>query len=209
MVKVFSFWINYVDGFYLKHLDKIQVDSEDELYVILTELRSVLNTKLTKTEHFYKLDSQSRKILICSNDFIVKRHKLMLNHDTNPLTFNGAESSSTTNINVSKMIEIHTYFELIDFQLNININKTETIRDQVNAVYLNAPKSFPWILWSVGDVTTSRLATRIGNEYVLTSAFLLTMLPGTISIFYGDEIGLQDTIITSSNKVTISLKFFI
>ena len=106
------------------------------------------------------------------------------------------------------MIEIHSYFELIDFQLNININKTETIRDQVNAVYLNAAKSFPWILWSVGDVTTSRLATRIGNEYVLTSAFLLTMLPGTISIFYGDEIGLQDTIITSSNKVTILLQFF-
>lgn len=207
MVKVFNFWNNYVDGFYLKHLDKIQVDSEDELYVILAELRNVLNGKLTKTES-YKLDSESRKILICSNDFIVKRHKLMLNHGTNPLTFNGAESSSTTNINVSKMIEIHSYFELIDFQLNININKTETIRDQVNAVYLNAAKSFPWILWSVGDVTTSRLATRIGNEYVLTSAFLLTMLPGTISIFYGDEIGLQDTIITSSNKVTILLQFF-
>jgi glycosidase len=196
MLEVFEFWVDYVDGFYLKHLDHLQIDSEAALHDILEELRNLLNTKLTHE------GTPTRKILICSSNFAHKRHKLLFNHMRNPLESNDHRMSTTAN-NASKVVDIYTYFDLIDFQLNIDINKTETIRDQVNAIFLNAPKSFPWIHWSVGNVATSRLSTRIGSEYSVTAVFLLIMLPGTISLFYGDEIGIRDTFDPLSHKVIL------
>ena len=98
--------------------------------------------------------------------------------------------------------DLFAYFHLIDTFLDIQINKTESIRDQVNEVYLNEPKSHPWILWNVGSAVSSRLATRIGSEYAATAAFLLMMLPGSVSLFYGDEIGLRDSVDALSNRVS-------
>ena len=57
---------------------------------------------------------------------------------------------STTANNSTKIVDINAYFDLIDFQIDIDINKTDTIRDQVNAIFLNSPHT-PWIHWSVGD----------------------------------------------------------
>ena len=50
----------------------------------------------------------------------------------------------------------------------------------------------------------SRLATRIGGQHSLAAAFLLIMLPGTISLFYGDEIGLEDSYDLVMRKVSQS-----
>lgn len=196
MLEVFDFWLDYIDGFYLKHLDHLMIDSESALYDILKDLRNLLNRKLTRE------GIGVRKILVCSSDFVHKRHKLMLNYMRDPLAPNDPKMGTTAN-NASKVVDIYTYFDLIDFQLNIDINKTETIRDQVNAIFLNAPKSFPWIHWSVGNVATSRLSTRIGSQYTASAVFLLIMLPGTVSIFYGDEIGIQDTFDLISHKVLL------
>jgi glycosidase len=220
MLQVFHFWLDYVDGFYLKGLEHIQIDSDVELHDILAQLRDLLNTKLTGET---AMTIKDRKILICSSDFVQYRHKLMWNYGNSPLAFsNDAWSSSgsasigvaseafnalkhhgyiNANTNTSRDIDIFSFFDLIDFQLSYQINKTETIRDQVNAIFLNAPKSFPWIHWNIGDVRTSRVASLIGDEYSLTSIFLLIMLPGTISVFYGDEIGLQNSFDTISHKV--------
>lgn len=48
MLEVFHFWLQYIDGLYLKHLDRIQIDSEAVLFDILKDVRNLLNTKLTR-----------------------------------------------------------------------------------------------------------------------------------------------------------------
>uniref|UniRef100_A0A6P6YL49 alpha-glucosidase n=1 Tax=Dermatophagoides pteronyssinus TaxID=6956 RepID=A0A6P6YL49_DERPT len=101
---------------------------------------------------------------------------------------------------------IYHYFDLVHFELIIRPNHIDTIRDQVNFVFLNRPADFPTIMWSLGGNSGHRhqrrrrplyrqlrLANRIGSSnYSLACLFMLTMMPGTIMIFYGDEIGLTN-----------------
>lgn len=98
---------------------------------------------------------------------------------------------------------IYSYFDLVDIYLDIQLNQTENIRDQINSVYINEPLSHPWVNWNIGSTVTSRLATRLGSNITLTSMFLLFMLPGSVTIFYGDELALKNSISSASYKVRI------
>lgn len=98
--------------------------------------------------------------------------------------------------------DIFSYFHLIDTFLDIRTNQTENIRDQVNEVFFNEPESHPRILWNIGSATSSRLASRVGTELSGVASFLLVMLPGSISLFYGDEIGLKDSYDSVSKRVS-------
>ena len=104
--------------------------------------------------------------------------------------------------------DVYSYFHLIDTFLDLKMNETEDLRDRVNEVFLNEPDSRPWILWNLGSVTSSRLVTRINPELVTTASFLLFMLPGSISILYGDEIGLRSAVDEGSKKVSTHLLVF-
>ena len=160
MFEVFDFWLQYIDGFYLKHLEELHIDSEVTLYDILRELRLTANRMNSRG-----VGVSAAKILICSSNFVQKRHKLLLNYMRDPLAPNDLRMSTTAN-NGTKIVDINAYFDLIDFQIDIDINKTETIRDQVNALFLNSPHT-PWIHWSVGDVERY-------YSFILLSFFLLT-----------------------------------
>ena len=96
---------------------------------------------------------------------------------------------------------IYSYFDLVDIYLDIQLNQTENIRDQINSVYINEPPSHPWVNWNIGSSITSRLATRLGSNVTLASMFLLLMLPGTVTILYGDELALKNSINPINNKV--------
>lgn len=53
----------------------------------------------------------------------------------------------------------------------------------------------PWVQWTLGDETTDRLANRLPiSNATLGATLLQLMLPGTPSIFYGDEIGLRQVL---------------
>lgn len=49
-----------------------------------------------------------------------------------------------------------------------------------------------WPNWVLGNHDNSRIATRLGNEQAKVAAMLLLTLRGTPTIYYGDEIGMQD-----------------
>lgn len=63
-----------------------------------------------------------------------------------------------------------------------------------NGTLFNKPGQ-PWVQWSLGDDSTTRLADRLiyGNA-TLGATLLQLMLPGTPSIYYGDEIGLKQIV---------------
>lgn len=82
---------------------------------------------------------------------------------------------------------------LIDVGLNV-VNGTKSIKHQVMSVLkgtLFQKAGYPWVHWSTGSVDTQRLAgtLKVSNA-TLAVAMLTMMLPGTPSLFYGNEVKL-------------------
>ncbi|XP_057333358.1 alpha-amylase 3-like [Microplitis mediator] len=90
--------------------------------------------------------------------------------------------------------------DLIDVTLNFG-NGTQEMKKQIDEVIsseifgeLNNEKinSRPWIHWSTGGIER-RLINNLGVQNASFAATVLSMmLPGTPSLFYGDEIGMGD-----------------
>jgi alpha-glucosidase len=59
--------------------------------------------------------------------------------------------------------------------------------------------SFGWPNWVLGNHDKSRLATRVGAAQARVAAMLLLTLRGTPTIYYGDEIGMHDVLISPEN----------
>ncbi|KAK6636181.1 hypothetical protein RUM43_009834 [Polyplax serrata] len=85
-----------------------------------------------------------------------------------------------------------TTMDLLDVYLDVS-NGTSYIKSEVTSYQssrLFDRRDYPWIHWNIGNVDTKRLAGRVENNF---GAILFQfLLPGTISIFYGDEIGLTE-----------------
>lgn len=100
---------------------------------------------------------------------------------------------------------LYNYFHLVTFDLRLEAGHVDSVRDQVNNVYLNSPSDFPLALWSLSDIQRPRLATRLGSAAANRTAaahFLLSLLPGSVNLFYGDEIGLTDVYDRHSGNVS-------
>lgn len=112
-----------------------------------------------------------RKILICHIDAL-----------------NGAKSAAARN-------SILTRIDLVDVTLRIS-NGTKAIKEQVESItkgLLFEKPGYPWVQWSIGGVDSNRMASSLQVKNATMAASLLgMMLPGTPSIFYGDEIGIVD-----------------
>lgn len=84
---------------------------------------------------------------------------------------------------------ILTKIDLIDVILRL-ANGTKNIKAQIESItksVLFDKPAYPWIHWSIGGVDTGRVASTMKNASVAAS-LLGMMLPGTPSIFYGDEV---------------------
>ena len=60
------------------------------------------------------------------------------------------------------------------------------------AAYTDALPSHAWANYTLGNHDTKRLATRLGQEKARLAALLLMTLRGTLYIYYGDELGMED-----------------
>ncbi|XP_011500070.1 PREDICTED: neutral and basic amino acid transport protein rBAT-like [Ceratosolen solmsi marchali] len=86
--------------------------------------------------------------------------------------------------------------DLVDVILDV-ANGTRNIKDQVSKIQkglLFQKAGYPWVHWSTGSVDTPRLAStlQVANASLAVSLMGM-MLPGTPSVFYGDEIGLLNS----------------
>ncbi|XP_017761742.1 PREDICTED: neutral and basic amino acid transport protein rBAT-like isoform X2 [Eufriesea mexicana] len=85
--------------------------------------------------------------------------------------------------------------DLVDITLRVT-NGTKDIKKQIedvtNGLLFEKP-GYPWVHWSIGGVEFKRVASTISvKNATLATTLLGMMLPGTPSIFYGDEIGILD-----------------
>ncbi len=69
--------------------------------------------------------------------------------------------------------------------------RTSTIAQLIRD-YEAALPAGAWPNWVLGNHDQSRLATRLGLEQARTAAVLLLTLRGTPTLYYGDELGMQD-----------------
>ncbi|CAK9825349.1 Alpha-amylase 3 [Anthophora retusa] len=84
--------------------------------------------------------------------------------------------------------------DLVDVTLRVT-NGTKEIKRQVEEVtkgLLFEKPGYPWIHWSIGGVDSKRIASTINVKNATMAITLLgMMLPGTPSIFYGDEVQIR------------------
>ncbi|CAH0393514.1 unnamed protein product [Bemisia tabaci] len=164
---IMNFWLDRgVDGFYVKGLEHF---TSSPFFV-----RDVSNWKavLRYYSTFYR-----PKIMMCSNTVLTKlMHEYPLEDD--------------------RLATVLRSFDLVDVFLNVT--EPVGLRAQINGVLRGVTFSrmdYPWVHWNVGNVETSRIATRVeALNASLAALFINLMLPGTPSIFYGDEIGLTNIV---------------
>ncbi|XP_041352722.1 maltase 1-like [Gigantopelta aegis] len=56
-----------------------------------------------------------------------------------------------------------------------------------------------WPGWMLGNKDTSRLSQRLGNGRAITAYVLQMLLPGTVFNYYGDELGMVDGVVSSTD----------
>jgi len=161
-----SYWLeNGVDGIYLKSLEYL-VD-EPNFASLLQEWRKVTKSFNKGLDH--------KKILMCSMDVL-----------------NALDPED----DYMKVDAVLNSVDLIDVTLDIVSNGTQGLKAQVDKVIkgvLYSKPGYPWIHWHMGSIDTKRLTSQLPIANASLGAILFEMmLPGTPSVFYGDEIGLEE-----------------
>jgi alpha-glucosidase len=97
---------------------------------------------------------------------------------------------------------IKHYGQEDEFHLPFNFNlifadwDAEDIRSLVEEYEALLP-AHAWPNWVLGNHDQSRLASRVGREQARVATMLLLTLRGTPTLFYGDEIGMEDVMIAA------------
>ncbi|HMH12631.1 MAG TPA: alpha-amylase family glycosyl hydrolase [Edaphobacter sp.] len=66
---------------------------------------------------------------------------------------------------------------------------------QVISEYMATLPQGAWPNWVLGNHDNARIATRVGLSQAAIAAMLLLTLPGTLTIYYGEEIGMTNVLI--------------
>ncbi|XP_064484695.1 alpha-glucosidase-like [Ornithodoros turicata] len=154
-----------VDGFYLKHPERLRVRDDHELYEVLLSWRRLLDS--------YEESDNRGRIMMTSVDLaddLYERSSPML----------------------GPILEL---FDLLDVHIDVeggpaNVSEAFSVRVRDSQKWRNVSAG-PWFSWNLGDAESSRLGSRLDVD-PLTALFALWSLPGSVSIFYGDEIGQKD-----------------
>ncbi|XP_030753256.1 4F2 cell-surface antigen heavy chain-like [Sitophilus oryzae] len=122
---------------------------------------------------------------------LIRRWKKLLGTDKILIiSENIVDATPKENLNI-----ILNNVDLIDVKLNIEKGVSYVTKqiDSIQNSSLFTKPGMPWVQWSLGNVNSNRLANVLnyGNA-TLGATLLQMMLPGTPSVFYGDEIGLHE-----------------
>jgi alpha-glucosidase len=69
---------------------------------------------------------------------------------------------------------------------------------QIISEYMSVLPVGAWPNWVLGNHDNPRIATRVGTRQAPVAAMLLLTLPGTITMYYGEEIGMADGVIPAA-----------
>lgn len=92
-------------------------------------------------------------------------------------------------------MEILKSVDLVDVFIDFRLGSKE-VANRINAtIYgaLSPGSENAQAHWSLGGVSERRLASQMAPESMLAATMMSLLLPGSTNIFYGDEIGLQES----------------
>nr|XP_004660250.2 neutral and basic amino acid transport protein rBAT [Jaculus jaculus] len=117
--------------------------------------------------------------------------------------FMGTEAS-TESIGRTMMYYGLPFIQEADFPFNhflamLNTLSGNNVYDAITSWMENMPEG-KWPNWKTGGPDTSRLTSRLGNQYVNAMNMLIFTLPGTPITYYGEEIGMGNILVTNSNE---------
>ncbi|PNJ80034.1 SLC3A1 isoform 4 [Pongo abelii] len=96
------------------------------------------------------------------------------------------------------------FIQEADFPFNNYLTMLDTVSgNSVYEVITSWMENMPegkWPNWMIGGPDSSRLTSRLGNEYVNVMNMLLFTLPGTPITYYGEEIGMGNIVATNLNE---------
>jgi alpha-glucosidase len=87
------------------------------------------------------------------------------------------------------------YFADIQIPLNFGLVTSRWTADRIGRrikAHLDALPAGAWPNWVLGHHDVPRVATRLGPLLARAAAVVLLTLPGTVTIYYGDELGMTD-----------------
>ncbi|NP_001089867.1 solute carrier family 3 (amino acid transporter heavy chain), member 1 L homeolog [Xenopus laevis] len=112
--------------------------------------------------------------------------------------FMGTESNDQAAVDKTMLYYGNSFIQEADFPLNaylFDLNKANidgaSIFSMVD-LWMKAMPSGKWPNWMVGGPSSSRIASRVGRQYVNVMNMLLLTLPGTPTTYYGEELGMED-----------------
>jgi alpha-glucosidase len=70
----------------------------------------------------------------------------------------------------------------------------EAVRATISE-YITSLPSGAWPNWVLGNHDNARIATKVGTRQAPVAAMLLLTLPGTLTMYYGEEIGMTNVVI--------------
>lgn len=103
---------------------------------------------------------------------------------------------------LNKLVAYYGLGEGIHLPFNFHLISTPWKAIEINNLVANYEGVLPengWPNWVLGNHDKPRLLTRIGKGQARNAAILLLTLRGTVTLYYGDEIGMMDVKVPQSN----------
>lgn len=168
--KVLEFWIDKgVDGF---RINDVQYFLEDRT------LANQTSTPMAKSNLTFDLEG---------NREILKEFQEVINNGSKHLLI--AEVESTSSVQYYGSADILQNVDLITKVNRSGMTLSQGIKNSV-VEYMNAVPDGETPNWLIGNLDVVRVGSRLGQDYRNAMNVLLMTLPGAVTAYYGEEIGM-------------------
>nr|XP_037862177.1 neutral and basic amino acid transport protein rBAT isoform X3 [Chlorocebus sabaeus] len=199
--EILRFWLTKgVDGFSFDAV-KFLLEAKhlrDEIQVNKTQIPDTV-TQYSELYHDFTTTQ------VGMHDIVRSFRQTMDQYSTEPgrYRFMGTEAYAET-IDRTVMYYGLPFIQEADFPFNNYLTMLDTVSgNSVYEVITSWMENMPegkWPNWMIGGPDSSRLTSRLGNEYVNVMNMLLFTLPGTPITYYGEEIGMGNIVAINLNE---------
>uniref|UniRef100_A0A2K6V7F0 Amino acid transporter heavy chain SLC3A1 n=1 Tax=Saimiri boliviensis boliviensis TaxID=39432 RepID=A0A2K6V7F0_SAIBB len=199
--EIIRFWLTKgVDGFSFDAV-KFLLEAKhlrDEIQVNKTQIPDTVT-------HYSELYHDFTTTQVGMHDIVRSFRQTMDQFSREPgrYRFMGTEAYAES-IDRTVMFYGMSFIQEADFPFNNYLTMLDTLSgNSVYEVITSWMENMPegkWPNWMIGGPDSSRLTSRLGNEYVNMMNMLLFTLPGTPITYYGEEIGMGNIVATTLNE---------
>ncbi|KAL6032061.1 hypothetical protein STEG23_017133 [Scotinomys teguina] len=199
--EIIQFWLSKgVDGFSFNAV-KFLLEAKDLRNEIQVNTSQIPDT----VTHYSELYHDFTTTQVGMHDIVRGFRQIMDQYSREPgrYRFMGTEASAES-IERTMMYYGLPFIKEADFPFNNYFTTLDSLSGhivyEVITSWLGNMPEGKWPNWMTGGPETTRLNSRLGNQYVNSMNMLLFTLPGTPITYYGEELGMRDISITDFNE---------